>query len=215
MRRTASHGKQKQLVAAAAGLFHKRGVEATSLKDVAECSKIPLGSVYYYYPTKDDLTAAVVARRHQDVARLTGQRAEVADPAQRLIALIDVWISDSDVDARYGCPIGSLCLEVARARRLDAAAPFKALIAWCSEQFRALGQERQAETRAVHLTASLQGISLLACVLADPRLIEREATLLKDWIRGIAAERHGANTSGARRAARRGARTKRSTRANK
>lgn len=203
--------RREQLVEAAARLYHRQGVEATSLKDVAKASRIPLGSVYYYYPTKDDLTAAVIDRRHGHVARLIGRHAEIADPAGRLIALIDVWMTDREIDARFGCPIGSLCFEVARARRMDAASPFRTLIDWCGDQFRALGAGRDAERHAVHLTAALQGISLIASVLAEPRLIEQEAAGLKSWVRTIGEPSPGTRNSVPRRAARRGGRRKRST----
>ncbi|MEW5964263.1 MAG: TetR/AcrR family transcriptional regulator [Pseudomonadota bacterium] len=203
-------GKRDQLVEAAASLFHRQGVEATSLKDVAKASRVPLGSVYYYYPTKDDLTAAVIERRRSHVARLVGRHTKIANPADRLIALVDVWMADREIDARYGCPIGSLCFEVARARRLDAAAPFQTLIDWCSRQFRALGAGREAERYAVHLLAALQGISMVASVLSDPRLIEHEAACLRSWVRTLAGSARTPRTSGPRRAARRGAKAKRS-----
>ena len=210
MARAEAGARRHKLIEAAADLFYKQGVEATSLKDVASASRVPLGSVFYYYPTKDDLTVAVVERRHRHVARLVERHEQITDPARRLLGLIDVWMSDREVDARYGCPIGSLCFEVARARRLDAAAPFRVLIDWCREQFRLLGAGREAERHAVHLTAALQGISLMASVLSDPRLIERETAYLKSWIGELAARQPAPRKARPRRAARRGSDVKRS-----
>lgn len=201
--------KRERLIEAAARLFHKHGVAATSLKDVAQASKVPLGSVYYYYPTKDDLTRAVIVRRQNHVAGLVARHAQCPDPVSRLHALIDVWVADRDIDARYGCPIGSLCFEVARARQLDAAGPFRVLLDWCAEQFRALGTGADAARHAVHLIAALQGISLTASVMADARLIAMEAKYLKHWVRGLDRGDTEPRGQATRRAAKRVARRKR------
>ncbi|MDP2267199.1 MAG: hypothetical protein Q8J70_11655, partial [Thiobacillus sp.] len=100
-------------------------------------------------------------------------------------ALIQVWVSDREIDARYGCPIGSLCYELAKGRGplSDAAAqPVKLLVSWCDEQFRLMGHIEQAPVLARHLVACLQGISLLANAFADPELILTEAAYLTGWL---------------------------------
>lgn len=210
MRDTVEFSKREKLVEAAAGLFHRRGVEATTLKDVATASGVPIGSVFYYYPTKDELTAAVVARRAAHVADLLDRHSRRGDPARSLIAFVDIWMSDREIDAQFGCPIGSLCFEVARVRRLDATAPFQALIDWAEHQFRELGEGAESKAQAIHLLAALQGISLLASVMADPRLIVGEVKHLKRWIRELGAVKKPSKREVARRAAERATRNKRS-----
>lgn len=210
MRDTVEFSKREKLVEAAATLFHRRGVEATTLKDVAAASGVPIGSVFYYYPTKDELTAAVVARRAAHVADLLERHSRLGDPASSLSALVDIWMSDREIDAQFGCPIGSLCFEVARVRRLDATAPFDALIDWAERQFRELGEGARSKAQAIHLLAALQGISLMASVMSDPNLIAGEVKHLKRWIRELSATRKPSRTKVVRRPAERATRSKRS-----
>jgi TetR/AcrR family transcriptional repressor of nem operon len=53
-------GKRDRLVAGARETIHRQGVEATTLADIAEASDVPLGNVYYYFKTKDELVAAAI-----------------------------------------------------------------------------------------------------------------------------------------------------------
>ncbi|MBO0730160.1 MAG: helix-turn-helix transcriptional regulator, partial [Acidimicrobiaceae bacterium] len=48
-------GKRERLVAAARDVCHRQGVEKTTLADIAEAADVPVGNVYYYFKTKDDL----------------------------------------------------------------------------------------------------------------------------------------------------------------
>jgi hypothetical protein len=89
---------------------------------------------------------------------------------------------------RYGCPVGSLCFELAKARgplSKQAIKPFKSLLVWCEEQFRLLGTGKASGRHALHLVASLQGISLTAAVFGDPKLIVMEAAHLREWLRTL------------------------------
>jgi len=59
-------GKRERLVAAAVELLHQQGIERTTLADIAAAADVPVGNVYYYFKTKDDVIAAVIeAHAHQ------------------------------------------------------------------------------------------------------------------------------------------------------
>lgn len=47
------------LLVIAARVFRERGFEATSLRDIARAARVSLGSLYYHYPSKDDLFVTV------------------------------------------------------------------------------------------------------------------------------------------------------------
>lgn len=51
--------RSMHILAVAARLFRELSYEATSLRDIATRSNIPLGSIYYHFPTKEELFAAV------------------------------------------------------------------------------------------------------------------------------------------------------------
>ena len=64
--------KRSQLVSAAVGLAYQNGFGATSLADIAREAKVPLGNVYYYFKTKDEIGEAIVELRL--VPRIVGAR---------------------------------------------------------------------------------------------------------------------------------------------
>jgi AcrR family transcriptional regulator len=54
-------GKRERLAAGACEVIHQQGVEKTTIADIAQAADVPVGNVYYYYKTKDDLVAAAIA----------------------------------------------------------------------------------------------------------------------------------------------------------
>jgi AcrR family transcriptional regulator len=61
--------KRTRPVSAAVGLAYQNGFGATSLADIAREAEVPLGNVYYYFKTKDDIGDAIVERLAQLSAR--------------------------------------------------------------------------------------------------------------------------------------------------
>jgi len=77
--------RSMHILAVAAQLIRERGFESTSLRDIAVRAHIPVGSIYYHFPTKDELFEAVYAegiRRLQ--AAIERALARSADPWRRL-----------------------------------------------------------------------------------------------------------------------------------
>ena len=54
-------GKRERLVAGAREVIHQQGVEKTTIADIARAADVPVGNVYYYFKTKDELVAAAIA----------------------------------------------------------------------------------------------------------------------------------------------------------
>ena len=181
--------KRERLTEAAAVLIHRQGFAHTTLADIAAASEVALGSVYYYFKTKDDVAKAILKRRQVEFSHALEELDQLAEPRDRLEALVGFWVDDRDIDARYGCPIGSLCYELAKGRgplSSEAAQPFRIMLAWCEKQFRLMGKSRQgAASLALHLVASLQGISLIANALGEPESILAEAKFLSQWLRDV------------------------------
>jgi AcrR family transcriptional regulator len=57
--------KRKQILDAADGLFLRDGYEATAMAEVARRAGVANNAVYWYFPSKDDLLAAVLQRRQE------------------------------------------------------------------------------------------------------------------------------------------------------
>jgi len=181
--------KKERLTDAAAGLIHRQGFAHTTLADIAGAAQVALGSVYYYFKTRDDVAKVILNRRQVEISHALEEIDQLPDPRKRLEALVGIWVNDRDIDARYGCPIGSLCYELAKGRgplSSEASAPFRTLLAWSEKQFRLLGKPNQkAAALALHMVASLQGISLIANALGDPDTILTEAKFLSEWLRNV------------------------------
>jgi AcrR family transcriptional regulator len=178
-------GKRQRLVAAASQLLHQHGVEKTTLADIAQAADVPVGNVYYYFKTKDDIIAAVIeARVQQSKAALASIDSRHATPKSRLKALVDEYADQSEVIARSGCPHGSLCSELDKrqgAPDFALAELMRVPIEWAEEQFRALGL-RDAHDLGVSLIAAYEGGALLANTFRDPGILVREARRLNRWI---------------------------------
>ena len=71
-------GKRERLVEGAQGAFHEQGVERTTLADVASRADVPLGNVYYYFKTKDQLVERRSSRTLMPCARCFGAPSGIA-----------------------------------------------------------------------------------------------------------------------------------------
>lgn len=181
--------KRERLTAAAAVLVHQKGFANTTLADIAEKANVPLGGVYYYFKTKHELAKAISDKRLGDINALLERFDHLPDPFTRLKALINVWLGDREIDSRFGCPLGSLCYELAKGRGpLSSAASqlFTPLLRWTGKQFIEAGfAKKRSQVLALHLISALQGISLIANALGDPDSIMMETKFLKEWLEHI------------------------------
>ena len=99
-------GKRERLVGAAAQLLHQQGTEKTTLAEIANAADVPPGNVYYYFKTKDDVIAAVIEAHAQQVrTALAAIDARERSPKSRLQSLVREFAAQSDIIARYGCPL--------------------------------------------------------------------------------------------------------------
>jgi AcrR family transcriptional regulator len=176
--------KRERLVASSRELLHSQGVERTTLADIAEAAGVPLGNVYYYFKTKDDLVDAVISAHVEEVRSALAALERHRTPKTRLRALVRMLAAQSEEAAQCGCPHGTLCSELdKRHDGLDerAAELIRVPIEWAEGQFRAMGR-RDARDLAVALIAAYQGISVLTNALHDPELMSREGRRLERWI---------------------------------
>ncbi|KJK52468.1 TetR/AcrR family transcriptional regulator [Streptomyces sp. NRRL F-4428] len=177
--------KRRRLTTAAARVLHEQGVERTTLADIARVADVPVGNVYYYFKTKDDLVRAALSEHSEHLGELTRQLDELPDPVDRLKALIEAWVGQRDIAARYGCPTGTLAVELDKradgALDVEAGAVIRQLLDWAGHQFRTLGLP-DPDDLAVTLVSAYQGMSLLANALRDPDIMTREGTRLLRWL---------------------------------
>jgi TetR/AcrR family transcriptional regulator, transcriptional repressor for nem operon len=180
--------KRSRLTETAAKLAYRRGFRETSLADIAEAARVPLGNIYYYFKTKEELGEAIVERRLAEFRALRGRLEQVGSPKERLLAFVDGIHNNRKQLARGGCPLGGLCSELHKeggALAKKSAALFTEPMRWLDEQFRAAGHEEDARELSVHLFCAFQGMAAVAYAANDPDLVVMEVKRLKDWICGL------------------------------
>ncbi len=180
--------KRQRLVAGAREVIHQQGVEKTTIADIAHAAEVPVGNVYYYFKTKDDLVEAAIDSHVRDIHTLLDSLERHRTPQARLKGLVRALTDQRDLAAQYGCPLGSLCSELdKRTDGLDRSCAhlLELPIDWAERQFRDLGR-RDARDLAVALMAAYQGIALLTNTFRDPELMAREARRLDRWIDSLA-----------------------------
>jgi AcrR family transcriptional regulator len=183
--------KRERLVESAVRLFYEQGVERTTLADVAGAADVPLGNVYYYFKTKDELVRAVVDTHVLGIEETTTALERHRTPAARLKALVALLVTRADDIAKYGCPHGSLCTELhkqigdhdgdAGSSRL-----IQTTVAWAEQQFREMGR-RDARDLAIQLVGRYQGSAVLSQALGDPSVLKKEARRGERWIEALAS----------------------------
>jgi AcrR family transcriptional regulator len=178
-------GKRERLIAAALQLLHQQGVERTTLADIAKAADVPVGNVYYYFKTKDDVIGAVIDAHVQQIkTTLAAIDARHRSPKSRLKAFVREFTAQSEIVAQFGCPLGSLCSELDKRVTkpgLPAADLMRLPIEWAEGQFRSLGRP-DARDLAFDLLAAYEGSALLANTMNDPGILSGAARRIDRWI---------------------------------
>ncbi len=119
-----SDERRRQILAGAAELFVRHGYSGTSIRDIAQRTGLLPGSVYHYFPAKEDLFTEV----HREGFRQLIERVEeiarsVADPWQRMelacATHIEAAVGDNSIQSITGTGLFSIHEEQLQ-RRLKA-----------------------------------------------------------------------------------------------
>lgn len=104
-----------RVVLAAMELFFAKGYQSTSIADILSRTQLNAGSLYHVFPGKQDVLIAVLEwyRDGIDENLLSLAWEGVDDPIDRIFALLDRyhWMI-VETGCTFGCPIGSLALEL-------------------------------------------------------------------------------------------------------
>lgn len=184
-RRERASQKRRRLTAAAARVLHEQGVERTTLADIAREAGVPVGNVYYYFKTKDELVQAALAEHRAHLDELTAELDRLPTPRDRLKGLVEAWTAHRETAARHGCPTGTLAVELDKRADgtldAEAGAVIRRLLDWAAAQFRTWGLP-DPDDHALTLIAAYQGMSLLTNALRDPDIMAREGARLLRWL---------------------------------
>jgi TetR/AcrR family transcriptional regulator, transcriptional repressor for nem operon len=179
---------RKRLLQAAEKVTYRYGFGPTAIADIAKQARVPLGNVYYYFKTKDEIGDAIIDLRVSRFRKLLQELDKADSPKERLCGFVQIKINNREGLARSGCPVGTLCSELRKhggAVAKKSTVLFAAALDWMETQFKALGKGVDSRWLAVHLLSATQGVSVLAHTFHDPEMIAIEAARLKEWIRAL------------------------------
>src|ERR1700687_2887108 len=112
---SAQPNTRARLIGAAMQLFWEKGYGSTSVADVLQAAGVNSGSLYHFFPGKQDLLLAVLEAYRGGIGEMLLAPAwkGVSDPIKRIFALLASYRkSIVQTECVYGCPIGSLALEI-------------------------------------------------------------------------------------------------------
>ena len=143
---------RRRIVEAAMELFWLKGYGSTSVADILSRSQVNSGSLYYFFPGKQDVLIAVLEAYRDGIGAMLLEPAwgAVEDPIDKVFALLGLYRRAlAESDCTYGCPIGSLALELHEpdpSVRELMAANFTAWVAAVEQQLRFAADRFPAST---------------------------------------------------------------------
>ena|SRR5690242_10975161 len=101
-RQRQKHLRQRRILGAARRLFDRKGFAATAMEQVADKAGLAVGTLYNYFPSKNDLLLAILRRETQ---RLTEEGEAILrdpphSPADAVNALAELFIASITADER-------------------------------------------------------------------------------------------------------------------
>ncbi|MFN8589289.1 MAG: TetR/AcrR family transcriptional regulator [Candidatus Eisenbacteria bacterium] len=106
---------RSRIVRAAMELFGEKGYHATSMAELFARADVNAGSLYHFFPGKQDVLLAVLSAYRDGIEPMLLAPAweGVDDPVDRVFALLARYRQlIVATDCAYGCPIGSVALEL-------------------------------------------------------------------------------------------------------
>jgi AcrR family transcriptional regulator len=180
---------RERIVAGAADMISRRGLSATSIREMAKHAEAPLGSTYHYFPEgKQQLATEAVRFTGEWVARSLRKELE-AGPAAGLSAFLDLWrgiVVGSDFHA--GCPVLAVAIEEPPA---DGVPPALVAAAEVFEQWEALlaaslrehgAESEQAAQLATLVVAAVEGTVAMCRAKRSTQPLDHTAAQLQALI---------------------------------
>ncbi|NIQ10955.1 MAG: TetR/AcrR family transcriptional regulator, partial [candidate division Zixibacteria bacterium] len=82
---------------------------------IADAVQISRGNFYYHFKTKDEILDAVINLRLANTRKMLEKwEIEGEKPEDRIRSFIHILIGNRAKIKRYGCPVGTLCTELAK-----------------------------------------------------------------------------------------------------
>ena len=106
---------REKIIHAAMELFWLKGYNSTSVADLLSRTQLNSGSLYHVFPSKQDVLIGVLEAYRDGIRDMLLEPAwsGVPDPIEKIFALLNRYRTMIvKTECTYGCPIGSLALEL-------------------------------------------------------------------------------------------------------
>jgi AcrR family transcriptional regulator len=187
---------RQRLVMAALELFWEKGYGSTSIADILGRAGANAGSLYHFFPTKQDLLLEVLDtyQRGIDPMLLQPAWAGIDDPLERVFALLARYRQLIEMtECAYGCPIGSLALELhepdlpVRERLAQNFSGWVDAVERCYAAVPGLPPEVDRRRLAEFTLTTMEGGVMLTRTYRDARYFDRAIATLRDYVTRLAS----------------------------
>lgn len=192
MTATPTENTRERLVVAAQELFLLQGYHATGIAQILKRAGVNSGSLYYYFPTKEDLLIAVLEFYYANIGPMLLDYVwmNVSDPIEKVFALLDGYRQMLlTMEFNQGCPIGNLALELAnthvRARELMVANfdQWVDKVREClDEAGDRLPSDLDRQALALHILTVMEGAVMLARSYRNLQPFDAAVQQLRDYV---------------------------------
>jgi TetR/AcrR family transcriptional regulator, transcriptional repressor for nem operon len=182
---------RERLVEAARILFWKHGYSSTGIAQILKEADANSGSLYYFFPTKEDLLLAVLEWYRENLWSQVVQPVfdRVTDPIERIFGILDAYRRGLLMTSfQHGCPIGNLALELSDSHpavRELLAVNFtgwrKAIEQCLTESADRLPETLDREQLALFVLTTMEGSVMLARSYQDIAPYDAAVTQLRDY----------------------------------
>jgi AcrR family transcriptional regulator len=183
---------REKIVGAAMELFAFQGYGPTGLSQIARKAGVLGGTIYHFFPSKEDLLSAVLEERKRllwpEVLQAIWDRYD--DPIERVFRLMDQYRKMLQVtEFSHGCPIGNLAIELTESHpnsRTLIAENFDNWLKAVEECFREAGDKlpegSDPRRLAIFVLTTMEGAVMLARTYRNFKAFDAAMATLRDYV---------------------------------
>jgi AcrR family transcriptional regulator len=178
--------KRERLIEAARKLFYQQGFGQTTIAQIASLASVPLGNVYYYFKTKDEICETVIDADLKEAQALIKILRALGTHKERLQAMLDYFSERAEDISHYGNIFSGLAQELSKQRNPlaeQAKIIVSHMLAFVEEQLEPFfSNKAEVQKRALQFFAGLQGIQFLTTAYQDPNITVQQVKVLGEWL---------------------------------
>src|SRR5262245_46205235 len=181
-----------KLIESARNLFWQQGYANTGIAQILQEADAGSGSLYYFFPTKEDLLLAILDQYKEMLSPrvLEPVFTRVSDPVERIFGILDGYRQQLLATGfRSGCPIGNLALELsnshpaARTRVAENFTLWRGAVQQCLDAARGrLPAGIDAAQLALFVLVTMEGAVMLARTYQSIEPYDAAVSTLRDYL---------------------------------